>query len=429
MDRRAPASPRHAVRIALSLARVVAREIGGALAARVMPVWIALLFGIVEFWDLIPWTGIRIALAAAPPWVSAAVGVGGLAAWTASWGGTLRALLVDRPALRPWWRSGLGAAARAGAVAPIVLVLAAPMLIASGFWPAPLATLAWRTGVALALGSLAWGPARARWLALPAATALLGGVEAGARAVGLVGALPILALALAASIGPLHAGWTVGRPAQRRPVVRLGIPHVAEACVVWRPRSPLGALVWRDLACLARTAPDVLGGAWLPALPLATLLWGLRVHGGLGGEALGMFMATAACACAPLGATALGRLRTALGASFHVRRWPVPTATRVLALVLVAAATFLPTGVALAATTPQAGVAGVSGMGLAALACASGAALLAVWRPHRPLNLGWHLGWALAILLLGLWGTPLARAAQLLGGAGAFGLTTWRLRR
>ncbi|MES2644699.1 MAG: hypothetical protein V4850_34745 [Myxococcota bacterium] len=411
--------------VAARLAYVVAREVGGALTARVMPAWVGLLFVVVQFWTVIPWDHVRDTIVGLPPVGSAALGTGLVGAWAIGEGPTLRALLVERPALRPWWRSGLHDAVRTAAIAPILVVSALPWVATAVFWPAPLATAAWRAGAAVLLGTVAMGPARL--LRVPAVAALLALAETSIRTLGVEALLPVLAAALVTTAGPLHTRWTRGMPGAALPRAPF---------IVWRPRSPLGALVWRDVTCLARTAPDVLRGACLVALPVAGLLTALRVRGGLDGAALAVAMGVGACVCAPLGGVALAQVRVGLGAGFHVRRWPASAGMRVASLVLVAAGTFLPTGGALAATSLVSRTTGAgapwTGLGTATVAvgvCAAGAALVAVWRPGRPFNLGLHLGWVLGALLLVVWDTPASVAVQLAAGASACMLAAWRLAR
>jgi hypothetical protein len=402
---------------AARLATVVGREVGGTLSARLMPVWIALLFGVVQFWTIIPWDRVHSGIAGLSPVRSAGLGVGLQVGWMLAWGPTLRTLLVERPALRPWWRSGLAAGQRGLAVAPVLLVCAAPMLVAALFWPVPGATLVWRAGVAMLVGMLLAG----RWrVAALAMGALAVAAEAVARTMGMEAGLVGIAMACAGAIGPIHARSAMAEtPARRAWIAR------------WRPRTPLGALVWRDFAALARTAPELVRAPWVPVFPLAVLVYLLRVRGGLDTPGIVEAMGVCACVCAPLGGAALGRVRVALGDQLFVRRWPPGAALRGLSLLLVALATFLPTGTALAATTLGSGatLAGTSAMVLAAATCAAGAVLLAVWRPGRVFNTGWHLGWVLLVLLACLWGSPAARVAQAVGGAGAYLVAVRRLAR
>lgn len=403
-----------AVRRGLLLARHVIRELARPLGARLAPMILLVLFLVVQFWTLLPWDAIVAALA--DRFWPSVIGVVLLAANQLTWGPTLRKLLVERPALAPWWRSGLPPMMRTVAIAPVLSAPALPLLLAAVLWPAPSLTLVWRTELAVLFGALAAG-GPVGWLALVPVAAFAVVLEGGARAVGLPALLPFIGLGLVALVGPIHARWTTART--------LPIPNARLPTLV-RPRGQLGALVWRDLAALFRTAPEVPRAAVLGAVPLGVLIWGLRRNGGLGPASLAVAMALAACVVAPLGGVALSRVRVALGTGFFLRRWPPGARMRVASLLLVALALFLPSGAAMAAVSPGVGPAGIGVMGLAAAACAAGAVFLAV---GPRFSHGWHLWWVFGVLLLCLWDTAIARVIELAAAATALVLAVWRLER
>lgn len=390
------------LRLAVLVLRDTARPIGGRLA----PVNVGILFGLVQFWTQIPWDLVRAWLAADIA-RAAAVGIGLLALWQAAWGSTLAAL-VTRPTLAPFWRTAPGPWTRGVAIAPVLVATAAPVLAMSGLWPHPTFVLA-HIGSAIVFGSLA--TTRLGMLAIvPAAAALFA----------LTIYTPWLPIVFALWVAGVVHRWSTRPTPLQRPARSYTIPS---------PIGPFTALLYRDVLTLMRTAPDVLRGAVLAAVPAAALVFGFR-RNGASAELLGLAAAILACACAPVGGMALERLRANLGNSTFVRRWPPGATARVTALLFVTLGVFAPTGVAMAAAlaTPALPpmVAPVLPMALAAVTCAAGS--VATARRTR-FEWGWNLWWIFGVLLLVLWDSAWGRAAQIVATLFAFSIARRDLER
>lgn len=388
------------------LARLVALEVARPLGARLGPVNLALLFGLVQFATVIPWEALRAWVLTAPTSASY-VGVGLLALWQLSWGRLLRRHLVDGPALAPAWRTAPSSLARGLALSPVLVAVAAPALLPSLLWPGA-GVLPGRLGLAVVLGALA--------LPWPTTPLLLLVAVAAAAAEPVIPTWPVLGVAPVVA-GAVHA-WCL-RP---RPLPRPPAPWSLPA-----PRARLRALVWLDATALLRCAPDVGASALLAALPTAGLLLGIRRHDA-SPATLGVSAAVLACITAPLGGVALSRLRTILGDAFFVRRWPPPPPLRIASLWIVAIGTFAPTGFAMAAalsspTAPHL-VAPSWPTWLAGAACAAGAVPLAA---RRSFAHGLHLAWITVVLALVLWDCELGRGLQALAAVVALGVGWLRL--
>ncbi len=338
------------------LVTTVTRVAARPLLSRVGPAALLVLFVAVQGATMIPW-GAWAAWLHAHPSAASAIGVGSIAAWQVVFAGALRAATLDE-ALAPIWRAGLGPWRRGLAVSPALAVAAAPPLAFSVLFPGLIwPPFAARVATAIVLGALAMHSS-ARWV-VPAVAAALAFVEPRVPGVVLlVGAVPLA--------GRVHAS------ASRQ---RIGVRPTGGRV----PTRPLSALVWRDLVAVWRTAPAVFVASALVAAPAAALIAGFRRNGTSDGG-LGAAAAILGCAVSPVFGVALGRLRVALGPSFHLRRWPIDPGARVASLLLVMGATFLPSGAAMAAAlADHAGPTTIAPMGLAALGCAAGA----VWLGRR----------------------------------------------
>lgn len=396
------------MRPTLPLLRVVVRAGGQAFSARLLGPWTALAFLLAQFWSVLPWGRIQGALAGAGAVERAAVATVLLAA----------AMGLARPALAASWgargvraalRQPVGGVARSVALLPLAVVASAPALGSAVLFP----------GSAL--------PRLLTWALLAAPLA------AGGRSLLLV---PVALLAGEAGAWPV--AWVVAWVALRRTgEAWLSVERTSAPTALPGPRGPLSALLWRDAACLVRRDPGVLALGLAGAVVSSGLLLGLRVNGGLAGDAL----ATAACvlllAVSPVGATALGRLVARQGARLDPSSWPVGPRVRASMLALVAAGTLLPTGVAMAATGPALGIWGWARVGVAGTAACAGAsavatgALVLVGRSLRPgpVNIGVFLGLALVLLGLSIAATPQGVALQAAIGAAALELAARRLER
>ncbi len=327
------------------------------LAARTAPAWIALLFAVVQLWDVLPWGAWAAALAGRPLLRSlVAVGLVGALARLAE------PLDVDPPFRRVLPRAAVGPTlALAG------MQLAIPALLAAFLFPGgPLLRL------------VGWSAA-SLWFSRGAFV------------------VPALAVALGEQLGP--ARILVDVP------LLLGVGFVPARGAVastggWRPRTAFTALVGRDLACLWRTDRGSVVAAMLAAPLPAVLVWGLRRNGGLDRAGLATAVGILLCALSPGAAAALGSVRARLGERFHPRAWPVAPRLRVASLVALFALWLLPSHVALAAAgglAPALVPVPVVGM------LAAGAAWLCTF---ATVNLGVYGAWALLALGLVLAGHP-----------------------
>lgn len=357
---------------------------------RLGPAVLALLFLLVEFWDLIPW-GLWRARLADDPDRAALLGMGLVTAWILAFRPTL-ADLRTHPALAPWWRTSPSSWRRGLAITPALLVISAPILVAGLLFPQPLLFGA----AAVLLGGLAGSRP---WLVVPAAILLALGH-------------PLAPLFFAAS--PSLAGLAHRHPVRskresgvRGPRARGGVVPLPAGLLVHL--SPLMALVHRDALTLWRRSRSLLQGALIAALPPALFTWGLR-RNGANDATVATATATLICAVSPLAAVALSRVRHQQGSTFFLRRWPPGPGLRVLSLLVVALGVLAPTSAALAAAPCVAGpCAPLAPLGVAAVACAAGA--VAVLRSRAPL--GWHLGWVLVVVILVLLGGVESTLGQL----------------
>lgn len=343
-------------------------------------VWIALLLGVTQLWTAVDWGAVARGIAAVGPLRG---GIGGALVLLVA--REIAPLRVDAPLGRLLRRPEAGAV-----LLPSALLAAGPALAAAILFPGgPLLRAVGWAGIALWAGSPgAWIPV----LAVATAGEWIGDHLGAMR---LLVDLPLL----------VSAGW--------RPLALAG-PSPAAA---WRPRSAVGVLVGRDLACLWRTDRGVILGALASAPLPAALVWGLRENGHLRGGDLARAVAVLLCVVALGPAAGLGRLRERLAGHFFPRAWPVSARLRVGSLLAVFLLLLAPTHVAMAAVSgpavaaPPVGIALLLGAGAVWLATRDGAP-----RAH------WFVGWALLVLPLALGGwflgagilaaLPLAHAAR-----------------
>lgn len=323
-------------------------------------VWLGMLLFVVEWWTAMDWAALARGIDSFGP-ARGALGGAVVLALARSVG----PVAIHRPFAR------LLAPCEAGPVLlPAAALVAGPALAMAALFPGgPLPRIVGWAAVAM------WASAPAAWLpvlALAAAAEALGDRVLPAR---LLADVPLL----------LAAGFRFDTRGT-----------VGAAAVGWRPSTPLGALVGRDLRCLWRTDRGVVIGALAMAPLPALLVWGLRRNGHLTPGDLARAVAVLLCLVSPLPAAALGRLRQRLGAHFHPPSWPVSPRLRVTSLAAVFLLLLAPTHAAMAATG-----------GLGPAAPPVGVALLlaagAVWLVTRPVaRVTWFVGWALLALPLAI---------------------------
>lgn len=128
---------------------------------------------------------------------------------------------------------------------------------------------------------------------------------------------------------------------QDRPIARAHSPLAAA--------GPVGAMLRRDVRCLARMEGRSLLGLAVSVAAACWIMVALRVNGGITGR--GAFMAGCILFSFPAAAGygALERSRRWLGREFVRIRWPVTIGQRCVALVTLVTVLILPTGMAIAA--------------------------------------------------------------------------------
>lgn len=350
---------------------------GPRLAPRLLPLWMAIGFLVSQFWTVIDWDGVRAAFARFPVGIGAGLAV----AVAAMVGGAVRDAL-RRPELRAIWRTPIGRWRRGLLVIVPAAVMMSPALAALLFAP-PRARAA-----ALVISLL---PVM-RWRGLP---------------------LVVLALTSPLLVVPASLGavWLAGDTMLRT------TPDAAAWAAMGMPRlaGPVRALVWRDLLAITRTSGGRVAAFLVPGLPLAGLLWGMRVNGGFGVDARAQAVAVSLCLVAPLAGAALGDLRRALGRDVDSPRLPVGPGVRWVGLAVVVLVGMAPTGAALAAVDPGAVASPTAGLAWGALVACT--VLVLAWaRPggRRPYSMGAQAALCLGVLGLVLWDSGLARGIQLL---------------
>ncbi len=408
--------PGQGLRRCLLAARLVGRLVGPGLARRVAPGVVVALVLLTWLWVALPIAALRRAVSEAGPWAQAGVGLSVVLGFAVVVGPRLGGVLLG-PRLAWLRRQPLGGWAWSTALAPWLVVLALPVALPALLWPWPGSVLlagCWVAPCSLLL-LLVSGGARG---VLPGVLVALGTglltMVAGTGTLGLVGALALAWLGLVVGAGPLSL-WLAARPGG----LSLDLPG--------RARTPLGALLRRDLLALLRRAPGgLLAALTAPMLPV-TLLWAFHSAGQLPQPGLWMASRVLLALGAPALLLALGRLVDLLGPAFDPRHWPVSPGQRLASLLLLTAGLHLP---ALFTMVLILGAAAAPGFASLSVSLVSGAVLVASWaggRRARPVNVGSFLAWAAMMVALASLPGLAGPLASLLAALSAIALTHRRL--
>ncbi len=398
--------------------QLVARTVASPLGRRLAPGVVAGVVLLTWLWVALPIADLRRAASGTDPMTAATIGLLLLVAQALVLGPRLGGVLLG-PGLAWLRRQPLGGGPWSLALAPWLLLPALPCAMVALMWPWPgsLALL----GCWAALGAL---------LLLPAAAGLRGIVPGAASACGAWGLLWLassgpsgLVVAILLAWGALLAGsgrlylWLAARPGG----VALGLPG--------RPRSPMGALLRRDLLALLRRAPGSLVAALLlPLAPLA-LLWAFRASAQLSEPGLLLAARVLLALGTPTVLVVLGRLVDLLGARFDAPREPASPGLRVASLALLAAGVHAP-ALALALVLLRPPLVGALGLALLSVAMVSGMVVVIGWsggRRARPANVGTFLAWTTVVVAMACAPWPVGTLTSLAAACGGLAVVRWRL--
>ncbi|MBW2253841.1 MAG: hypothetical protein JRI25_04510 [Deltaproteobacteria bacterium] len=395
-------------------ARLVRQVVGRRLSARLFPAWMLLVFLLSQFWDTLDWPAISAALTAQTPTAAGSTIAVLLGVWGFLWGRAVRTTLYAET-LRFLWRQPLPPHSWSIALAPHLVAIGLPLALVSVLWRSPhplLQALLW-LGLwvvpALALGTRT---ARGAAWSLPALAVAWAGVAISRL---MPQALPLLV-----------------------PVTWLGVVLASGALYlrmrprgtgnVWstpgRPRSPLGAILRRDLLCLWRLERGSLVLCLLPPLLVVPVIGGLSRNAGLEGGDLTTAGLAALALTAPVGLYPLARLSMRLRRQLDPPTWPLGVGSRTAALFLVGCLALAPAWAGTTAATPGDPVGILSTATLWGALGAGAAALTAGahrFRPNFGLWMWWILltlgasvlvGWPSTLALAGLAGVATARSLR-----------------
>ena len=352
--------------------RLVARR----LDRRLTQSWMGLLLVLVFLLPILDVDRVRAALGAQDP-------------LTAAWANTLLIAglaLISRAGLRAVLLGPHMAALVRQPIPPLRWSLALVVPMATAGIPL-LAIAALHPGPAPVLRVVSWG---ALWA--PVAIAVAG--HSATRSVVAVAVAAVLMAVTAGPVGPwpllavAWAAWASGRwmvwGATRGPSGTMSLS--------WRPRTPIGAVVQRDVLCLLRTEARGVAAAPAAGLVAGAMMAQLQrketfAPDGLTDSAAVLLVMGAI----PALIAVVGRLLERLRGQLIPPGWPVSAGLRAASLVLLAGLAASPALAAVGAASP---LPRAPLLGLEALALAVGAALLC----HTE-RLGWFFAWCALVAL------------------------------
>jgi len=395
------------------LARWVFRATRDRVGAIVLSRWLVVLFVLIQVDAMVDWSATHRIIGEQPPWlVGTTVGALLLAMASQERKAVADLLYEERHALL--WRQPLPARHWSVAIAMPLIAVGSPLIALAVIAYGPTAVGA----IALFLGLWCLPAvliARGSWVLGVGVTALAAGVATVAHALPMV-QIPLAAavwLGLAATLGPAYIA------AASRPVK---VPKPRS----WRPRSPIGALLHRDLLCLWRTERSLVLSCLVVAAPIAAVTWGLRVNGHIGPAGLATATIVGLGFAAPVMMGALARLPIRLGSQLNPPSWPISALTRFRSWALLAGLLLAPSWAAAATMGKPIDPEHVR-VGVFLLPICAGAALFLA-RRRGQVNVGAFLWWIFLCMPAGLLDLRLGLPFALVLSALATGLATRAIR-